>query len=120
VIPFHLQLFGNLSSLRELFTSSLGRVTSADSHRTFLSGRPPECKPVLRVFLLRQVTVEIQGQKSWRNSTVGEGRVWPTPPLLSNCCPSVSSGHLDWEGELRVNQDVDVGGFNVVNVQVKV
>lgn len=119
VIPFHLQLFGNVSSLRELFTSSLGRVTSADSNRTFLSGKPPECKPVLRVFLLRQVTVEVKGQKSWRNTTIGEGRVWPMPPLLSNCCPSGSSGHLDWEGELRVNQDVDVGGFNVANVQVK-
>lgn len=74
---------------------------------------------------MRQVTVEIRGQKSWRNIVTGEGMLSSVPPLMSSCYSTTSdtccdSEHLDWEGELKVNEDVTSSGFIVANAQVKV
>ncbi|RXW25356.1 hypothetical protein EST38_g505 [Candolleomyces aberdarensis] len=126
-IPFHLQISGRISTLRELFSSTeLSRVYSAESHLTSSSSLPSlnHTPPVIRVFLMRQVTVEIRGQKSWRNIVAGEGALSSVPPLMSSCYSPTSdacreSEHLDWEGDLRVNDEVDCAGFMVANAQVK-
>ncbi|KAJ3522242.1 hypothetical protein NMY22_g11974 [Coprinellus aureogranulatus] len=126
-IPFHLQLSGRVSSLRQLFASctNLDRVTSADSHRTAsssLSIKDSESDPIIRVYLMRQITVELRGQKAWRNVVLGEGTLTSVPPLMTSCyCPSSSSRteHLDWEGELRCDDDVIAANFTIGNTNVK-
>lgn len=35
---------------------------------------------MIRVFLFRQVTVEVRGQKAWRTCVLGEGKLAPTSP----------------------------------------
>ena len=37
-------------------------------------------RPIIRVFLLRQITVEVRGQKAWRTCVLGEGKISPSPP----------------------------------------
>ncbi|KAJ2917041.1 hypothetical protein MD484_g3397, partial [Candolleomyces efflorescens] len=126
-IPFHLQISGRISTLRELFSSTeLTRVSSAESHLTSTSSLPSfnHTPPTIRVFLMRQVTVEIRGQKSWRNIVAGEGTLSSVPPSMSSRYSPTSdicreSENLDWEGELRVNEEVDCAGFIVANAQVK-
>ncbi|TFK24933.1 hypothetical protein FA15DRAFT_591487 [Coprinopsis marcescibilis] len=130
-IPFHLQLSSGVSSLRELFSSSgaadsLDRVLSSDSRTTASTSSwtsakiQPALKPVVRVYLMRQVTVEVRGEKSWRNSVIGEGTLTPVPPLMSSCYDSTSCmEHLDWEGTLKCDDTVKIGGFVIGNIQVK-
>lgn len=124
-IPFHLQLSGRVSTLRQLFASytNLDRVTSADSYRTASSRVSiAESKPIIRVYLMRQITVDLRGQKAWRNVVLGEGTLSSVPPLMSSCYSPVSScreEHLDWEGELKCNDDVIAANFTVGNTTVK-
>ncbi|KAF4617120.1 hypothetical protein D9613_005967 [Agrocybe pediades] len=122
-IPFHVQLSGNTCTLRDLFSDiPLDRITSTDSYNTVASKKPPAQKPLIHASILRQVTVTVRGAKSFKNSIIAEGTIWPIPPDLSTCCSSTSEckeGHVDWEGELRCQSDISVGGFEAANVHVK-
>jgi hypothetical protein len=85
-------------------------------------------RPTLRVFLLRQVTLEIRGaKKSWRNQILGEANLVTVPPLLATSyyspCGDIEpqeEDHLDWEGELQVNEKYKIGGWQGAGVHVKV
>ncbi len=82
-------------------------------------------KPTLRVFLLRQVTIETPGfGKAWRNQIIGEAELKPVPPLLSMCFSSRIAepleDHLDWEGKLKIDERFTVGGWHAGDVRVKV
>jgi len=124
-IPFHIQLAGYSCTLRDLFSESalLDRVVSVNSDITVASKRAPKTKPLLRVYLLRQISVAMKGESSWKNTALGEGTISPMPPE-STCCWSSTGpcqeGHIDWGGEVRCGSDITVGGFNAANVQVKV
>lgn len=120
-IPFHVQLSGRLSSVKsflmvprsdnpalELDTSD-GRSLQLSSH----SG------PIVRVYLLRHVSIETRGCKTSRNTIIAEGRLREIPPAHSHC-ESEDAMHLDWEGEVRCGHDICVGGFAASNVVVKV
>ena len=124
-IHFHVQLTGPLSSLRHFLPPpTLEPVASSTVSTKFNKKRnciPP--KPTIRVFLLRQITVEVRGQKAWRDRNLGEGKLWPLPPGAS----SVNSPHwdsqeasLDWEGEVRCRENITIGGFNAGKAVVKV
>lgn len=83
---------------------------------------PPSPKPVIRVFLLRQISVQVRGQKAWRNCTLGEGKIWPLPPPAGSMdclVPEREEANLDWEGEVRCNRNTMVGGFNAGQLAVK-
>ncbi|KAG2009995.1 hypothetical protein CC2G_012856 [Coprinopsis cinerea AmutBmut pab1-1] len=127
-IPFHLQISGPVSSLKELFMSpsgALDRVLSSDSRTTASStqSNSKETKSPIRVYLMRQVTVEVRGEKAFRNTVIGEGSLTAVPPLMSSCWSATSSDcaeeHLDWEGTLKCDPSITVGGFIASNVQVK-
>lgn len=87
-----------------------------------------ERRPTLRVILLRQVTIESRyGRRSWRNQIIGESRPVPVPPLFAASCYSPygvaepeEEDHLDWEGDLTIDENFMVGGFQAGNVHVKV
>ena len=82
-------------------------------------------KPLIRVILLRQVSVQIRGEHSSFNCTLGEGTIRPIPPDLSSCYVTSGpspyyEGNVDWEGEVHCQSDVTVGGFHAAGVEVKV
>lgn len=77
-------------------------------------------EPSIKVYLLRQISVETRGQKAWRNTVLAEGELGEVPPVLSPPCESAGTTHLDWEGELKPNKDLHVGGFQAGNIAVKV
>lgn len=39
-----------------------------------------DSRPSLRVFILRQIAVEVRGQRAWRTCVLGEGKLSPSPP----------------------------------------
>ncbi|KAJ3570108.1 hypothetical protein NP233_g4618 [Leucocoprinus birnbaumii] len=110
---------------------TISRVPSAQQ---LSSAEPPTplwsddaTRPTLRVFLLRQITIETRsGKKSWRNQVLGEAKLVNVPPLLATSCYSPygvaepqEEDHLDWEGELQINNRYNVGGWQAAGVHVK-
>ncbi|KAJ7464660.1 hypothetical protein B0H11DRAFT_1814903 [Mycena galericulata] len=113
-IPLHLQMFGTLSSLRKF-------ILPSDIDQ---DGRQ---RSSVRVYITRMVSVEYRGKSTWRVQRIGEGRVWPLPPSVDfDCdCPPVCTycdSHeefLDWDGEVRCDPHVTVGGFQATGLTVK-
>ncbi|KAF9483491.1 hypothetical protein BDN70DRAFT_873780 [Pholiota conissans] len=125
-IPFHVQLSGHTSSLRELFSGAmLDRVMSVDSQNTqssTQSTKKSSPKPLLQINILRQTSVCMSASNAWKTAVLAEASMTPVPPdLMSWYSPDESSqeSHIDWEGELRMDSEVTVGGFLAGNVQVK-
>ncbi|KAJ4501294.1 hypothetical protein C8R41DRAFT_749020 [Lentinula lateritia] len=112
VIHFHVQLTGPLSSLRQL-------VYSKPSKRS-----TEKFAPKIRVYLLRQITVDVCGQKGWKNLTLAEGTLRPRPPPIaaSSSSPAHSAeDSLDWEGEIQCDDNETRGcpGFITTDLTVK-
>ena len=128
-IPFHIQLSGPISSLQEFFPPDvLLRITSSDSSLSAPLLCPEsavkklsQARQCVRVQLLRQVVINNNGRKVWGNSTVGQAAVYPLPPpLVRDKCLGMREESLDWEGQIKCNEDVAVGSFGVGFVQVQV
>ena len=66
--------------------------------------------------------MRLNGQRAWRDVTLGEGKLWPLhaeyPYLRSDGASGEHS--LDWEGEVRCGSDVSVGSFSSGDLVVKV
>ncbi|KAJ7791227.1 hypothetical protein B0H14DRAFT_2936571 [Mycena olivaceomarginata] len=115
IIPVHVQLSGSLASLRQLV---LPLDPSCESDRRH--------SPV-RVYLTRKVTFEYRGRSTWRVQRIGEGHFPPLPPVVKfecSCEPACDSCDscveaLDWDGEVRCDADVVVGGFQAAGLTVK-
>ncbi|KAJ6625496.1 hypothetical protein B0H10DRAFT_1782999 [Mycena sp. CBHHK59/15] len=115
-IPFHIQLCGPLESLRHFY----GYVPIEAAPPPGKKPRRREYAAIVRVFLARQVFVEINGRQSWRNITVGEGQLRPIPPGASSTY-SVDATEIsvDWEGEVRCKNHVTCASFNINHLVVK-
>ncbi|KAJ7133425.1 hypothetical protein C8R44DRAFT_663992 [Mycena epipterygia] len=115
-IPLHLQISGQISSLQEFILPSSAASDDIDQRKS----------PV-RVFLTRMVTVECRGKTTCRVMRIGEGRFRPLPPIVNfdcDCrrrCEPVEScvQNLDWDGQIKCNPDVTVGGFQAAGLTVK-
>ncbi|KAJ7760982.1 hypothetical protein B0H16DRAFT_1531346 [Mycena metata] len=106
VVPFHLQLSGSIRSLRNLLAN--------------LGPRSPS--PIIRVYLLRQIAVETQGQSPTRiNTVLAEGALRPLPPavfgLHASMHTSRSEDALNWEGEIQL-PDIATPTFDVGTLRV--
>jgi len=132
-IPFHIQLTGPLASMQQFLppnddgTNSLysdSKSSGSGSSRSSSSKRSLSSysivAPTLRVFLARQILVEINGRKSWRNSTIGEGNVRPIPPPGTGPVGLEREVSADWEGEVKCRDEVQCVGFKSGNLMVKV
>ncbi|KAF9451980.1 hypothetical protein P691DRAFT_662123 [Macrolepiota fuliginosa MF-IS2] len=117
VIPFHIQLASSLGSLRELLPASSCLLQPRQNTETKSAvGRGS----AIRVSIVRQIMVEIHGEKSSRAMTIGTGTVWPVPPTdLGRVSMSPDDVCLDWEGEVRCEKEVKSGGFYLGSLQVK-
>ncbi|TFK52166.1 hypothetical protein OE88DRAFT_1718201 [Heliocybe sulcata] len=117
-IPFYVQLRGPLSTLRAFqHTTPPPPPSSPLDFSSLLPAKYSSMqRPTIRVFLYRQVTVAVRGQKAWRTSVLGEGKLRPVVPYDEGGKEGYS---LDWEGEVRCNDDVTVGGFRMGPLVVK-
>ncbi|KAK0243951.1 hypothetical protein EDD85DRAFT_760245 [Armillaria nabsnona] len=105
IIPFHVQLIGPLSSLRQFFP----QVPSSSSQQ----------QSSVTVTILRQIAVDVRGTRSWKNTTVGEGKIRPVPPASHSQSGNSQEESLDWEGEVQCLPSVNVGGFSAAGTAVK-
>lgn len=135
-IPFHIQLNGPISSLCEFFPpDALHRITSSDSSLSTLSALSSvttakssrasnalkALKPCVRVLLVRQVVVNRDGNRIWRNSNIGQGVVRPLPPpLIRDRCLGTREESLDWTGHIKCDEDIEAGSFVTSSVHVQV
>jgi hypothetical protein len=116
IIPLHVQLSGPVSSLRELVLPP-NQSSSEIEH-----GYSP-----VRVYLTRMVSFEYRGKATWRVQRIGEGHSRPLPPVVnfdcdcrSACICDTSVETVDWDGEVKCDSAVTVGGFQAAGLTVKV
>lgn len=60
-----------MHNLTTLSSTARGLIPGSGAHRL---------RATIRVFILRQITVEVRGQKAWRTCVLGEGVLEPCPP----------------------------------------
>ncbi|KAJ7028498.1 hypothetical protein C8F04DRAFT_963824, partial [Mycena alexandri] len=106
VVPFHLQLSGPTRSLRNLLAN--------------LGPRSPS--PIIRVYLLRQIAVEIKGQGPTKiNTILADGLLRPLPPAVFGLHASMHTSTLEdalnWEGEIQL-PDIATPTFEVGTLRV--
>ncbi|KAI5889261.1 uncharacterized protein SCHCODRAFT_02509664 [Schizophyllum commune H4-8] len=115
-IPVHLLLAGSVESLRAF-------VPSADDSTTT---PPPKGKgacqctaDTIRLSLIREVMMEVRGNRLTRSEPIGDGHLWPVPPSARSCECSTRAGDAEWEGELSCRKEVTVGSFAVGGLWVQ-
>ncbi|KAJ7234506.1 hypothetical protein B0H12DRAFT_1027959 [Mycena haematopus] len=108
-IPFHVQLIGRVSALREFLP--LATPTG------------PTATPTITGSLVRQITVDLNGRNASRSHVIGHAKLSPRPP-------GVDAHHdededeeaevsLDWDGEVRCRTDTMVGAFDAGCVRIQ-
>lgn len=103
-----MQLTGALASLRQLV------------YKRSSKSKESELAPRIRVYLLRQISVEVCGQKAWKNIELGEGTLSPRPPpIISSSSTTLGEDSLDWEGEVRCEEGFSLPGFTTGDLMVK-
>ncbi|KAF9262858.1 hypothetical protein L218DRAFT_367276 [Marasmius fiardii PR-910] len=101
-IPFYVQLSGSRCSLADLSGHSPTSITP----------------PTVTVHLLRQITLEVNGQKDWRSCALAYGEIHAVSPPISNpACTSQDS--LDWEGTIQVPKQLECPSFFARHLNVK-
>ncbi|KAF7376266.1 putative UTP--glucose-1-phosphate uridylyltransferase [Mycena sanguinolenta] len=115
-IPFHIQLCGPQESLQHFYGSAPEPALPGKRQRR------REYSAIIRVFLARQIYLQINGRQSWRTINIGEGKLRPIPPLESppNNDKEVTEVAVDWEGEVNCKSDVTCGSFSINRLVVKV
>lgn len=90
---------------------------------SFTAATSASQKPRVRVYLLRQTSLRVHAHRAWKNVVIGEGTLRPIekPPSWSAAFGREEEELvLDWEGEVRVNDDVKVASFIAGDLHVKV
>lgn len=75
----------------------------------------------VRVYLIRQVRIELKGKTHVDNRILSEGTLESVPPMMSDfyCYPMEDElDYLSWSGELKCPSDVRTGGFEGENITV--
>ncbi|TFK30285.1 hypothetical protein FA15DRAFT_581417 [Coprinopsis marcescibilis] len=150
-IPFHFQLSGTVNSLRALVAPDTLQASqyaappaphprSPSRPSTASSSSPPPQRHCikklqgqfstsgsLRVFLLRQIRVEVRGKVRVQNAIIGEARLEAVPPPVGADDGPGRQEYLSWVGRVaygdlgpqgvarNLNPEMDVGGFHVGN-----
>ncbi|KAK7029894.1 hypothetical protein R3P38DRAFT_2524578 [Favolaschia claudopus] len=95
-IPFHVQLSGSVSSLRQFL--------------------PTDTKATITGSLVRQITVDINGRRTTRQVLIGDAKMIPRPPGATASADEIS---LDWDGEVQARADTMVGMFDAGCVRLQ-
>ncbi|KAG5644775.1 hypothetical protein DXG03_007683 [Asterophora parasitica] len=117
-VSFHIQLTGALDSLQKLLMPQAvdAPAPAPWSSKKKIDKCPLHSKPKIKVHILRQYTVDSNGKRAIQDKIIGEGEIWEVPPAI---CEAAGAVHLDWEGELKIDGTVTIGGFVAGNVSVK-
>ncbi|KAJ7673519.1 hypothetical protein B0H17DRAFT_892010, partial [Mycena rosella] len=113
-IPVHLQMSGPLASLREFMEPSSPSPGDIDD------GESP-----MHIYLTRMVEFKYRGKAVSRVMRIGEGHMRPPPPIVNfNCTPlcvpdDACVQSLDWDGGVKCDLGVTVGGFQAAGLTVK-
>lgn len=104
--------------LPSAFRTAASLLNSLSAHTSALS------KPLISVSILRQTSVKVHAHKAWKNAVLGEATLRPIehPPSWS---PSWAVGReeelaFDWEGEVKVNEQIKIPSFIAGDLKVKV
>jgi hypothetical protein len=116
-ISFHVQLYGRTHSLKSFLM--LPQSDGCELQSPLPPLRSSYQQPAVRVYLLRQVSVDLRGYKALRNTIIAEAQLREIPPTHFSR-DSQEATHLDWEGEVKCGHEISVGGFTANNVVVKV
>ncbi|KAF6761278.1 hypothetical protein DFP72DRAFT_880604 [Ephemerocybe angulata] len=65
----------------------------------------------VRVRIVRQIQVEVDGHKRVRTVTIGTSKMNPMPPALAEV-HSTNEICVDWQGEVKCMEDITCGGFS--------
>jgi hypothetical protein len=108
-IPFHIEFFGTVASLKHFFGKP---------------GDPQDTGIRIRLSLMRQVSVKTTRQEATRSILLGKAEIRPLPPPPS-FNPFNDWATVDYEGELKVDpgmKEIRTGGFvsSGVSVQVRI
>ncbi|KAI0248603.1 hypothetical protein BJV78DRAFT_1131125 [Lactifluus subvellereus] len=122
-IPFYLQLIAPSKSLQAFLSPSIPADTKLKRSKSTASDITT--RPIVRVYLLRQVTFILRGQLATRKFSIGEGTLRALPPGAS--LPSLLRSQplgdgistLDYEGEVHPNSNITVGQFGMSRLQVR-
>lgn len=110
-VPFHLQLAGRVDSLKALVTPDTHDAARPSSRSsTWIKKLQGDVSSSLRVFLLRQVRVEIGGTVRVQNIVVGEAELDAVPPDMTDSYrPPVDSReeYISWKGQLKLGDGMD-------------
>jgi hypothetical protein len=106
-VPFYLRLVAPSASISALLRPVLVRGRSNQ-----LS------EPPIRVYIKRQVVAQQRGVTLARSYEIAEGRLERLPSSLSQAETEMETA--EYEGELRCNRAVTVGGFDVGRLRVSV
>ncbi|KAF5316906.1 hypothetical protein D9611_003884 [Ephemerocybe angulata] len=115
-IPFHVQLCSSLESLYELVPPS-SCLLDPEKKRKDNSFLPRDSDGV-RVRIVRQIQVEVDGHKRVRTLTIGTSKLNPMPPALAEV-HSTNEICVDWQGEVKCMEDITCGGFSAGGLLVK-
>ncbi|KAJ7783319.1 hypothetical protein B0H16DRAFT_1496317 [Mycena metata] len=114
-IPFHIQLCGSRDSLQLFYGSAPVEAPPPGSKRP----RRRQYAAIVRVYVARQVYIEVHGKSSWRTIVVGEGALRPLPPTAYTDDADAREVSVDWEGEVRCKDDVTCASFSANHLVVK-
>ncbi|KAF5346406.1 hypothetical protein D9758_012756 [Tetrapyrgos nigripes] len=130
-IPFHIQITGPLSSLRVLLSHlSTERLAGLELNRP----KDPYIM-IMSVIIMREIYVQVNRQVVWKHCVIGKGVLRAIPPQFDSDCSNLGSSSrddgpisglmpdvgqsIDWEGEIRCQEDVKVGSFDAGKVSLK-
>ncbi|KAF7367882.1 hypothetical protein MSAN_00852900 [Mycena sanguinolenta] len=104
IIPFHVQLTGRVSALREFIP---------------LDDTPTLTPPIVGS-LIRQITVEINDRTATRQLVIGHAKMSPRPPGPdAHEHEEEAEVSLDWDGEVRCKTDTMVAGFDAGCIRIQ-
>ncbi|KAF5354938.1 hypothetical protein D9756_005408 [Leucocoprinus leucothites] len=99
-IPFHIQISSSLGTIRELFPPSSALLETQ----------------------AREIVVKIRGKKAAKTVSIGSGKLRPVPPTdlgVGGASTPQDDMCLEWEGDVKCEEKVTSGGFDIGCLDVK-
>ncbi|KAH6913807.1 hypothetical protein BKA70DRAFT_1369248 [Coprinopsis sp. MPI-PUGE-AT-0042] len=125
-VPFHIQLRGPLASLSEIVPPQSPLLDPNTAEATTSAGLDlgSDGPHPVRVYIARQVHIQVKGITRSRTYTVGTAKIWPIPPVIMHEEEDLQGESeeelcLDWQGKLKCCDDAVKASFSAGNLTVK-
>ncbi|TRM69302.1 hypothetical protein BD626DRAFT_421416 [Schizophyllum amplum] len=115
------KLFSSADTFPQAEVGASPLLVRQHAQQQAFAGQPGSAgrSPSIRVSIMRQVYAEVNGVKTWRMLTLGQGTVTQLspPPYDVPCIPNDVVA-IDWEGDVRCQDLTSTVGFNNGHVTV--